>query len=172
MERVGILQRLDLLARGLAPLAITFLLMLLSVTPLRSPEVAPVMPALVLTAVYYWAIFRPDLMPVWLVFVLGVLHDLLVGGPLGLGAALLLTAYFAIAAQRRFFAHATFAMLWAGFVLVAAMALAVEWLAGSLLAGRLVDPAATLLRYAATIAAYPCLAWLFGRAQQAFLRVA
>jgi rod shape-determining protein MreD len=171
MERVGLLQRLDLVARGFAPLAITFLLMLASVIPTRSPDMAPVMPALVLTSVYYWAIFRPDLMPLSLVFVLGVIHDLVVGAPLGIGPAMLMTAYFAVAAQRRFFAHATFAMLWAGFVLVAGMALAVEWLAGSLLLGGVVDPSATLLRYVATIAAYPCLAWLFGRAQQAFLRV-
>ena len=61
-------------------------------------------------------------------------------------------------------------MLWVGFVLVAAMALTVEWVFGSLLQLRLIDPLETLLRYAATIAAYPCLAWLFGRAQQAFLR--
>ncbi len=170
MERVSLWQRLDLVARGLAPLAMTFLLMLLTVLPPRAQEIAPVMPALVLTAVYYWAIFRPDLMPAWLVFGIGVLHDLLTGAPLGLGAAMLLTAYLAVAAQRRFFAHATFALLWAGFVLVAAMALTVEWLFGSLLQVRLVDPLETLLRYAATVAAYPCLAWLFGRAQQAFLR--
>jgi rod shape-determining protein MreD len=172
MERNGLLQRLDVMARGLAPLGITFLLMLATVLPTRSPEVAPVMPALVLTAVYYWAIFRPDLMPLWLIFAVGVAHDLLTGAPLGLGAATLLTCAFAVASQRRFFAHATFAMLWAGFVMVAALALGVEWLFGSLLQGRLIDPAATLLRYGATVAAYPCLAWLFGRAQQAFLRAA
>ncbi|WP_119167683.1 rod shape-determining protein MreD [Algihabitans albus] len=170
MEQVSIWQRLDLMARGLAPLSITFLLMIATVLPTRTPEIAPVMPALVLTAVYYWAIFRPDLLPIWLVFLLGIVHDLLTGAPLGLGAAVFLTAYLAVAAQRRFFAHATFAMLWAGFLLVAAMALTVEWLFGSLLQLRLVDPLETLLRYAATVAAYPCLAWLFGRAQQAFLK--
>jgi len=172
MERVGFLQRLDLVARGLLPLALAVLLLLLSVVPVRSHELAPVMPALLLTAVYYWSIFRPDLMPAWMAFALGLLHDLLTGAPLGLGAAVLLTAWFAVAAQRRFFAHATFAMLWAGFVLIAAMALAVEWLAGSLLQMRVIDPAATILRLAATVATYPCLAWLFGRAQQALLKSA
>lgn len=170
MEQVSLWHRLDLVARGLAPLAITFLLMIATILPPRTPEIAPVMPALVLTAVYYWAIFRPDLLPIWLAFLLGVVHDLLTGAPLGLGSAVFLTAYLAVAAQRRFFAHATFAMLWSGFLLVAAMALTVEWAFGSLLQLRVVDPLETLLRYGATVAAYPCLAWLFGRAQQAFLK--
>jgi rod shape-determining protein MreD len=161
-----------MVARGLLPLAFAVMLLLAGVVPLRSQDLAPVMPALVLTAVYYWSIFRPDLMPAWMAFALGVLHDLLTGAPLGLGAAMLLTAWFAVAAQRRFFAHATFAMLWAGFALIAGMALAVEWLFGSLLQMRIVDPAATLLRYGATVATYPCLAWLFGRAQQALLKTA
>jgi rod shape-determining protein MreD len=101
-----------------------------------------------------------------------VLHDLLTGAPLGLGSAVLLTVWLAVSAQRRFFAHATFAMLWAGFALIAGLAIAVEWAFGSLLQMRLVDPAATVLRFAATVAAYPLLAWAFGRAQQGVLKSA
>ncbi len=75
-----------------------------------------------------------------------------------------------VQAQRRFFASASFARLWASFALTAAVAKAVVWLAGSLLLGHLVDPRIVLLQYATTVAVYPCLAWLFSQAQQAFLR--
>jgi rod shape-determining protein MreD len=63
-------------------------------------------------------------------------------------------------------------MLWVSFILIAAVASLPMWLAASFMLGQFVDPSPVLLQYLATIAVYPCLAWLFGQAQQAFLRTA
>lgn len=170
MEKLTVWQRLDLAGRALSPFAMTFLLVVVSAAPLRSPDVAPVMPALAVTAVYYWTVFRPDLMPVWAVFLIGLFQDLLLGAPLGVGVLSLLLVHLAIAAMRRFFANASFIMLWLAFAVIAAGLSLLSWLLASLLLGHLLAVGPVVLQYATTIAAYPCLAWLFGRAQQAFLR--
>ncbi len=166
------LQRLDLWARALSPFAITVLLILASVALVRSPEVAPVMPFLALAAVFYWTVFRPDLLPAWAIFALGLFQDLITGIPLGAGVLALLVVYLTVTAQRRFFSAASFFMLWVSFILIAAIATLAMWLAASALLGQIVDPAPALLQLLATIAVYPCLAWLLGQAQQAFLRTA
>lgn len=165
----GMLQRLDGLAKGVIPTLFAVLLVVLSLVPLRAPEVAPVMPALGLTAIYYWAVFRPDLLPVWLVFLLGLLQDLLTGMPLGVSVLAMVAMHLFVSSQRRIFVNASFLMLWVVFALFSASALALAWLAGSLLAGALADPRLLLLQYVLTVGVYPCLAWLFGRAQQLLL---
>lgn len=165
----GPLQRLDAVAKDLVPSLLAVLLVIVSVVPLRAPEVAPVVPALSLTAIYYWAVFRPDLLPIWLAFLLGLLQDLLTAGPLGVGVLAAVAIHVSVSSQRRVFVNASFLMLWVVFALFAAAALSLAWLAGSLLAGSLGDPRLLLLEYALTVGAYPCLAWLFGRAQQVLL---
>ncbi len=161
--------RLDEAARAVSPFAVTVLLALFSVIPQRAPDIAPVMPALVLIAVYFWSVFRPDLMPFWAIFLVGVVQDLLTGIPLGAGIVPLLLVHGYIGTQRRFFASATMPMLWIVFALVAAVALALTWVLSCLVLGALVDPTNAALQYLTTIAAYPCVAWLFAQAQMAFL---
>jgi rod shape-determining protein MreD len=57
-------------------------------------------PILALAAVYYWVLVRPDLMPPGAVFIVGLLEDVLSGGPPGLWAAGFLAAYFVADRQR------------------------------------------------------------------------
>ena len=88
--RSGVWHRLDLVARNLLPALIAFSLVLVAMVPLRLPDVAPVVPALALVAVYYWAVHRRNLMPVWAVFLIGLFQDLLSGGLVGVGILSLL----------------------------------------------------------------------------------
>ena len=44
---------------------------------------------LFLMAVYYWSAYRPTLVPLWFVFFMGLLLDLLSGAPIGLNALVL-----------------------------------------------------------------------------------
>lgn len=55
---------------------------------------------LVFMPLYFWAMVRPDLMTPFWAFVLGILQDLLSGGPAGVWAAAFLAAYFLIDRQR------------------------------------------------------------------------
>ena len=57
-------------------------------------------PLFVLMPLYFWGMVRPDLMTPFWVFVLGVLEDLLSGGPPGVWALSFLGVYFMIERQR------------------------------------------------------------------------
>ncbi len=61
-------------------------------------------PLLALMPVYFWCVVRPDLMPPWAAFVLGLLQDLLSGMPPGVWAASFVAAYAVIDRQRDTFA--------------------------------------------------------------------
>lgn len=50
----------------------------------------PLLPALFLIPVYYWLIFRPDWLPLWSLFGLGVFYDALMGSELGISSLLLM----------------------------------------------------------------------------------
>jgi rod shape-determining protein MreD len=57
-------------------------------------------PVLALAAIYYWVLVRPDLMPPAAVLVVGLLEDVLSGGPPGLWAAGFLAAFLLADRQR------------------------------------------------------------------------
>lgn len=162
-------QRLDLIARNLTPFATTLLLLILGLVPLRLPYLPPLSVSLVLVSVYYWAVHRPSALPAPAVFALGLLADLLGGGPLGVNALVLLAAYAGTAALRRWLVGASFAIVWWGFAIVSAGALLVTWMITWFLAGA-ADPSPGVSGALFAIGAYPLLATLFARAQRALLR--
>jgi rod shape-determining protein MreD len=162
--------RLDASARNLSPFAFTVLLVMIGMVPFKISGVAPIMPALGLIAVYFWLVQRPDLMPAWAIFLVGLLQDLLGGGALGVGVFVLLLVYAALAGQRRFFARGGFFLEWLIFAPVAAGAFVSTWLFNSLIADAALDPGPAIFQYLMTVAFYPCLAWVFVQAQRAILR--
>ena len=164
--------RFETAVRGLTPFILTLSLAMLTVVPLRIPDFAPVTPALTVIAVYYWSIYRPDLLPMAVVFAVGVFQDALAGMPLGLTALVLIAVQYAVITQRRFFHGKTFLVEWWGFMLVAPGAAFVSWLLASLYFGVLVAPRPLGFQLLLSVALYPCLAWLFARAQHYLLRAA
>lgn len=164
--------RVEMAFRGLTPVLLTLLLAVLAVVPLRIPQFAPVTPALTVIAVYYWSIYRPDLLPLVATFAVGVLQDALAGTPLGLTSLVLIVVQALVISQRRFFHGKTFLVEWWGFMLVAPGAILVSWVLASLYFGVLVTPRPLGFQLLLTVALYPCLAWLFAGAQQRLLRPA
>jgi rod shape-determining protein MreD len=162
--------RLDGAARGLAPFAFTVMLIMLGMVPLGIPNFAPVVPALGMIAVFFWLVHRPELMPAWAVFLVGLIQDLLGGGALGVGVFVLLVVYAALVGQRRYLARANFFVVWLAFMPVAAGAFVLTWLFNSLIADALLAPEPAVYQYLSTVAFYPVVAWLFVQAQRAFLR--
>ncbi len=61
-------------------------------------------PLIALMPVYFWCLVRPDLMPPWAAFVLGLVQDLLSGMPPGVWAASFIAAYALVDRQRDSFA--------------------------------------------------------------------
>lgn len=168
--RPTVWQRLDIMARHMAPLVATLALLLLSVSLPHVIGLTPIGPMLPLVAVYYWAIYRPDLMGHGSVFLIGVAQDLLSGTPPGVGALVLLLTHAAVIGQHRFFNARPFAVTWWAFALVAAGAILVNWLAVSLVYGQLVDAKAAVYAYLMTVAVYPVVGWVLARVQIALLK--
>ena len=162
-------QRLDTLARRIAPAAATLFLVLLAAMPLHIPGFARVMPLLPLIGIYHWTLYRPDLMPGRAVFLIGLMQDIIGGGPLGFYAAIFLVAHGATLSQSRFFVGKGFAVLWVGFTAVAAGAAILAWAVMSLFSGTPVAAGALLFQYLLTAGVFPILSRIFLRWQQGML---
>ena len=162
--------RLDGTARNLVPFTFTVLLIIFGMVPLGVPGFGPVMPALGVIAVFFWLVYRPDLMPAWAVFLVGLTQDLLGGGALGVGVFVLLVVYAALVGQRRYLAQANFFLVWLAFLPVAAGAFVLTWLFNGLIADALLAPGPAAAQYLSTVLFYPFIAWLFLQAQRAFLK--
>jgi rod shape-determining protein MreD len=57
-------------------------------------------PLFALMPVYFWGLLRPDLMPHWVAFAVGLAEDLLSGGPPGIWAAAFVASYAFVDRQR------------------------------------------------------------------------
>ena len=123
-------------------------------------------------SVYHWSIYRPELLPAPAVFVLGLVLDALTGGPLGLFALILVIVFGIVSMQRRTFLGKTFLVEWFGFLLVVAGASVASWLITCIYYVALVDARPIALQAMLTLAAYPCIVWVFARVARTALRTA
>ena len=163
-------QRLDQIARAVSPFAITLLLLIVGLVPLRLPYLPPLSVSLVLVSVYYWAVHRPSALPAPAVFFLGLLADLLGGGFLGVNALVLLVVYATTLALRPWLVGASFAIVWWGFAILSAGALLFIWIITWILAGAAADLSSGISGALFGIGAYPLLATMFVRTQRTLLR--
>lgn len=157
------LHQVDLSVRGLLPFLFGLLFLFAMLAPWRVPGLGQVTPQLVLAAVFYWAIYRPDRLPYTATFVLGMAQDILTGNPIGLEALVLLAVQAIVLAQRRFFLGKSFVVVWWGFALVAAAAAFAGWLGSSAFFGALVAPGPVAMQVLLTILLYPPMTWILGR---------
>lgn len=161
---------MDAWVRSLVPFSVTLLLLLLTMVPTRLSGFASISPMLPLMGVYYWAIYRPDLLPAWAAFVIGLLFDFLAGTPLGVNALVMLLVQGVSASQRKFFLGKSFLVTWWAFGLLTAGALGLTWLLVSLLNMRPVDPLPVIFEYLVTLSLFPPLTWALARTQLALLK--
>lgn len=166
----SLFHRMDLWTRHLLPFGVTLILLMLGLVPTRVPGYAMIAPVLPLMGVYYWSIYRPDLLPPSAAFSLGLLHDIIAGLPLGVSALVMLMVQSVTASQRRFFLGNTFAVAWWGFALMALGAMTLTWLLVCMLFVHLIPPNTVIFEYLLSISAYPVVSWLLARTQVVFLR--
>lgn len=164
--RASLGRRLDVVARAGFPASLTIVLMLLTQAPLDIAEQAALLPAVTLCCVWFWSLFRPRALPPALVFLIGLVMDLLGYLPLGTGTFTLLAAQGLALATRRPLARRGFAWIWLTFAGVAAGASLVLWLLSMLLTLRLLPAYPAIFIGALSIAIFPILAVPFGAAHR------
>jgi rod shape-determining protein MreD len=164
--RIDRARRLLLVA---SPSALAIVLILLASLPWGLPQFSMLCPMLGLIAVYYWTVHRPDFMPPAGAFAIGLVTDLIVGGPLGLNAFVLTLAQAVALMNRRALAGESFLLVWLGFAAIVALSGAALWLGASLFWTTLLSPRALLAQIAVTFAIYPLAAQFFALTQRRLL---
>jgi rod shape-determining protein MreD len=154
----------------LVPAAFTLVLAILSVIPLGIPGYAQVTPNFVLMSIYYWTIYRPDHLPYLVVFLIGLLVDLLTFGPPGATPFALLIVRATVLSQRKFFVGKNFPIVWWGFTIATVAVTVLIWGIGGLYSGRVLDPRSFIFQGVLTAAFYPVLSWGFSRVQRVMSR--
>lgn len=161
---------MDTWVRHLIPVGVTLAMLMLTAVPTRLPGFAGIAPMLPLMGVYYWAIYRPDLLPAWAAFLVGLLYDVIAGTPLGVNALVLLLVQGTAASQRKFFLGKSFVVTWWAFGLLAAGAAGLTWMLVSVLRGVAINPAPLMVEYLLMMGLFPILTWMLARTQMAFLK--
>jgi rod shape-determining protein MreD len=152
------------------PFLITLVFAIISVVPLHVPGFSVVTPAFALMAVFHWTVYRPDLMPLSAVFVIGLFLDLLNGTPyVGLSALSLLIMRSVVLGQRRFIVNRTFPVVWLGFLAVTVGIFAFLWAVVSLLHGGILGVRPFIFQAVLTVACYPVGSYVLAWAHRAFL---
>lgn len=124
-------------------------------------------PLYALMPVYYWCLVRPDLMsPVW-AFIIGIMHDVLSGGPPGIWAASFVTTYAVIDRQRDAFAGLSGLGAILGFATGTLVACSTHYLIFSLLRWQAMPVTDSVKVFAVTSVMYaaflPLLGWMHRR---------
>ena len=152
-------------ARAGVPFTISAFLILAAMLPYGLPKSSLAAPVLALVSVYYWSVFRPELMPAGAAFLIGLMVDVLSGGPPGLNALVLILVHWAASGQRRVLAGKSFAVAWLGYLLIAAGAAIINWFFASLFHTTAIESVPLVVSHAIGTAAYPLVALFLARMQ-------
>lgn len=152
----------------MVPGTTTILFALLSLLPFHVPGFGSIAPGFALMAVFHWSVYRPDLLPLSVVFLAGLLLDLLNGTPyVGLSALVLLLVRTGVLSQRRVFSHRPFSILWLGFFGAAVGAFTLEWAFVSLMQVHAMTPRPFIFQTLITTACFPIGSYLLALAHRA-----
>ena len=166
----AIAQYFDSKARYMMPAVTTLFLAFLNVVPLGLPGISGVTPLVTMMAVFYWSVYRPDLLPAVVVFAIGLIQDILLGSPMGLMALTLLAMHGVVLTQRQVFLGKPFFVAWIGFAVISAGGFMLMWIITCVLAADLVLTHAVLFQFAFTTVSFPLAAWVFVRIHRYLVR--
>ncbi len=159
--RPGVWHMLDVVSRHAFPFVQSVLVVLVLGAPFGLPGQAQLQWAWAVSSVFFWSLYRPGAMPALLVFVLGVLLDLLAQGPLGVKVLVLLLVHAVALRSRRWLVRSGFGLVWLVFVGVGCGAACMVW-GLSCAVGWLVLPVwPGVLAMGVSAGVYPFLAYYF-----------
>lgn len=148
--------------KSVIPFFTVVFLIIIMVLPYNMPLIGDIMPYLTLIGVYYWSVFKPEYMPVSVVFAIGILQDILLGSPLGLTSLLLVVVQQFIFFQGRRFLERDFLFNWFVFVMIVIGFGTLTWIIVSLYFRVFLDYIGIIGQILLTIAFYPLVTWLLG----------
>lgn len=118
-------------------------------------------PQIVLIAVFYWTLYRPSLMPPWVVFATGLLLDAVNPAvPMGTHALSYLLILGLLKPRRRMLMGQPFMMIWVGFIAVMVIDMAIKVAVMSILTASRPSTEIILLNGLVTILVFPMVLML------------
>src|SRR4029078_2183360 len=121
MRADGLLATLDRWGRLVLPGTVLLLFVLLTLAPLRAPYLSDALPLLPALVVFQFSLATPERLPGPLLLDMGILLDLLLGGPgapVGVSALGFVLIRAAVVANRRYLVGVPFLFQWIGFCLL------------------------------------------------------
>lgn len=157
--------------RRMLPALSIVLMMLISIIIVPNPKYSQVVPSFALAALFCWIVWQPGLLPVLLIFLLGLFEDLVRGTPLGMTAFIYLLTYALTRLQKDWLTNRGLDMFWIGFAGVVLTTAFVQWLILSLAAWIFIASGAALLHSLLTIVTFPAVFWLLAPLQRTMPQV-
>lgn len=117
-----------------------------------------VMVPFVLMVGFYWSIYRPQVAPIWSIFLCGLMIDIVSGLPLGLNALSLTLICLIVRDQRVVLITQPFFMLWGVFALFCIAEALVKWAVFSLTIFQIASLSAVLPDIIFGVLLYPFIA--------------
>ncbi len=142
------------------------LMLLLSLVSFSIPYSDSIRPFFVLMPLYYWSIYRPSLIPVIILFALGLIVDFVSGFPIGLHAALFVILHLIVKRQRLFLMGQPYPMFWMGFAIVTTFVFVAQWLFFSLVNFQLMALNEIIASNFTTILFFPFIAMIMAFIQK------
>ena len=137
------------------------LLTFISLISFSIPLTEAVRPYFIIMIVYFWAIHRPTLIPPLIIFMVGIIYDMLMGFPLALHSVLFILAYWIIKNQRLFFLGQSYLAIWIGFFITCLSLLVLEYFFFSALAHSLLNIKPLIGSLLLSVCIFPLLSFVF-----------
>ncbi len=143
------------------PKIIAILLVILSFIPLGIPGAKTFFPLVDLMVIYYWCVYRPELMPNWFVFLMGLTQDAITGFPFGFNALNNLLFRSTTMFLKDKYSKESFVVVWQGFALMAASFMVFKYGLFALVTGAMAPIGVIFVQLLISIALYPVFHSLF-----------
>lgn len=131
---------------------------LLSVIQIPIPILGLIRPDLILILIYFWGIYRPQFLPIPLIFIAGLLIDILTSPFIGVNTILYITSFIIVKSQRRFLMAQSFTIQWLCFGLVCTLKTTLQWLLLSMISFMMFPIFDSLILCVFSIILYPFFA--------------
>ena len=120
-------EQMDVFLRFCVPYTVMFILFIFNMVFFYTPLSTTIEVPFVVMMIYYWAIYRPMLIPPSLVFVVGVCLDSMSGFPMGLSSFIFLILRQIVSDQRLFLTGQPFLVIWLGYAIVSGAFVILQW---------------------------------------------
>ncbi|AHC73903.1 rod shape-determining protein MreD [Candidatus Endolissoclinum faulkneri L5] len=157
MMRLTLAKSFSIWIRRSIPIALVAMLAALSVVSIKIPGYASIAADYTSMAVFYWTVFCPDLQPISLLFIIGLLQDIICGNPLGLTVVSLLLLHRLTLSQQQLLIKKPFLFICFAFMLIQLLISILSWLIMSLLHFCLILPDPAVYRYLITVFGFPIM---------------